>query len=371
MSQRTERLKGLFILALEASVYVDAENSGLTPVELEEVGKQWGLQPGEINDGLGAIPTEFGADRFKLFDLNHYSGLQNFDWELVPDYRDVRAFEFVHRELRNVIASIGERSAAIDRSVLLTRAQQANIDRNNVAVALRFLQFSEVIDIGDDGLVRYRPGRHEGDLPSERLAKIAAMKRYPGGNVSLKRPDLAKMLPIVRDVMSRRVDGRHPNTDALAAFAKKLDDLGYGRFRLWWDQLVAELERTHVATNPAGAIVLAAAIAEGALLFVVSRAQKTGLMTKIDLSKPQSVRFPELARATKTGTAGVDAIFTQDVLTDCEALNRNRQRIHAGSLLLEHPTGDIPDLRPEEAQRAIQTVRVAVRQILDWLEKHY
>ena len=51
-----------------------------------------------------------------------------------------------------------------------------------------------------------------------------------------------------------------------------------------------------------------------------------------------------------------------------DALIRSRQRIHAGRMLSEHPSG-VPDLRPDEARDSKTTAELVVRRILDWLEK--
>jgi hypothetical protein len=50
-------------------------------------------------------------------------------------------------------------------------------------------------------------------------------------------------------------------------------------------------------------------------------------------------------------------------------LAQARQRIHAGRMISEHPSGP-PDLRPEEARDATQTASLVARSILDWLHKH-
>src|SRR5208283_144018 len=85
------------------------------------------------------------------------------------------------------------------------------------------------------------------------------------------------VMPHVRDVIARRMDGRPKSAEPLGAFAEQLEKLGYGHFRLWWNQTVTELGRTDPASSPLSALVLAAALVEGALTFVVKHAQRLGL----------------------------------------------------------------------------------------------
>jgi hypothetical protein len=70
-------------------------------------------------------------------------------------------------------------------------------------------------------------------------------------------------MPHVRDVIERRMDGRPKSAEPLGAFAEQLEKLGYGHFRLWWNQTVAELGRTDPTSSPLSALVLAAALVEG------------------------------------------------------------------------------------------------------------
>jgi hypothetical protein len=44
-----------------------------------------------------------------------------------------------------------------------------------------------------------------------------------------------------------------------------------------------------------------------------------------------------------------------------------RQRIHVGSIIEAVPSCPVPDLRPEQARDAAQTVDILVRRIIDWL----
>lgn len=65
-----------------------------------------------------------------------------------------------------------------------------------------------------------------------------------------------------------------------------------------------------------------------------------------------------------------DRIFDSKVEDRAERLNQIRNRIHVGKLLAEVGPAPIPDTRPEEAAEAIETCRIVIRSVLDWLGKH-
>jgi hypothetical protein len=64
--------------------------------------------------------------------------------------------------------------------------------------------------------------------------------------------------------------------------------LGYGPFRLWWRQTVAELRHLDPSISPVAVSVLAAALVEGTLTFVVRHAKQLGLgvMGSKDFDRP-------------------------------------------------------------------------------------
>jgi hypothetical protein len=117
--------------------------------------------------------------------------------------------------------------------------------------------------------------------------------------------------------------------------------------------------------------VLAAALAEAALTFVVGRAQTLNLATlnsKTFAESPTQWKFDDLLKSAAAG--GPDAIFDQGTRDRADRLNTVRQRIHAGRLIALTPTGPIPDIRPEEPREAVETLDAILRRILDWLDAH-
>jgi len=79
-----------------------------------------------------------------------------------------------------------------------------------------------------------------------------------------------------------------------------------------------------------------------------------------------AAHIDELLKSAAAG--GPDAIFDQKTREKAERLNLIRQRIHVGRLMAN--LGPIPDTQPEEATEAIETMKIILRAILDWLEHH-
>jgi hypothetical protein len=174
---------------------------------------------------------------------------------------------------------------------------------------------------------------------------------------------------VVKDIIERRTDGRAPSADPINAFAAKLAELGQVRFQVWWARTVSELNRTNHPQMPMVTCVLAAALSEAALAFVVNRARSLGTPTmssKTFDDPPTRWKFEDLLRSAAAG--GPDAIFDQKTRDRAENLNLIRQRIHVGRLMAG--AGPIPDSRPEEASEAIETMHTILRLILDWLDRH-
>lgn len=348
--------------ALEASVYLEPNDPGLSEGELVEIGKQAGYERGELSDALvrSKVPRYFGARKL-LPEPSMVLGQFHFPYE--PDYRSIEAFDFVIEQLRAVVREQGVQRGQLERSVLVERAVAKNLPRKDAEVAIAVLVISAYFT-EKDGLLRFALGRESYALPSEQQANA-------GGGPLRQRPALAKAYPIVKDVISRRSDGRPSQSNALDAFGDELQKLSYGRFRLWWTQMVAELRRSDAQLLPVTVCVLSAALVEGALAFVVKHAKscKLGVFgsTTFDDS-PTRWKIDDLVASAARG--GDAAILDADAKTRADMLIRTRQRIHAGRMLAEFATGAPPDLRPEEANDARATAELVVRRVLDWLTKY-
>ena len=115
---------------------------------------------------------------------------------------------------------------------------------------------------------------------------------------------------------------------------------------------------------------MAAALVEGALTFLVKHARSLNLpvFRSSDFDgEPRSWKIEKLiASATSGGDA---AILDQPTKHRAEGLVQTRQRIHAGRMLSEFPTGPI-DLKPEQARDAETTAELVVGHVIEWLRKY-
>ena len=136
-----------------------------------------------------------------------------------------------------------------------------------------------------DALLRFASAGVRGP-PSEQLKA----HRHPR-----QRPQRERAYPIVKDVVGCRADGRPAHPEPLDAFADEPDRLGYRHLRLWWTQIVAELRVIDPSSAPISASVLATALVEGALTFIVSHARKNGQFQSSDYkTDPQRWKIENL-----------------------------------------------------------------------------
>jgi hypothetical protein len=243
------------------------------------------------------------------------------------------------------------------------RAVASNLNGNDVAVAVTMGLLVEHLMQRPNGLITFAGGGAEHILATEQLAQNRGQSPRPG------KPGRAEIYEAVRDVVERRTDQRPASANAFDAFSEKLAELGHDRFRGWWAQTTSELNLTNHAQMPTITCVLAAALSEGALAFVVSRARALSLPTmnsKIFNDPPTRWSFDELLKSAAFG--GPEAIFDAKVRDRAERLNIMRQRIHAGRLMSQ--PGPVPDTRPEDANEAIETVNAILRRIIEWLQSH-
>jgi len=362
--QDQQRVVSFVRVALECSVYVAPLQPGLTHAELLELGGRLGYQPGEINDALTGVYTgELDGPRGHLMpDVVALCESMHFHFPQEPDFRSFDAAEFMFVQMNERARAAGRDKAAVERSVLVERAVQSGLSRHDAQVAITLMILAKIVR-EQAGIVSFTPGRAPFFPPSEQRR----LNARPG--TMRTRSGLAKVHDAVRDVVARRADGRAPSSEPLDAFAAELQGLGYGAFRMWWTQTVAELRQCDAQTSPLAATVLAAALVEGVLTFVVKHAQDRGMgtMGSKDFDKaPQHWRIDDLVAS---AARGQDAILDSASHLCATALVKTRQRIHAGRMIADYQGGP-PDLRPDEARDAKGTAELVVRRVLDWLGKH-
>lgn len=345
--------------AFECSVYLQPKDPGLTRDEVLEAGRRADLMPGELGDALQQLQC-FPTDTKKLLPHDRHT------WGMLivsqdPEYRNFEAFDFVMLALRESIRSEGIKNARLEPSGLVERGVAQGFHALDVEVAIALLQMSQILTADNEGYVRFRQGK-------EQYALFRDQHRPLGGPT--RNEARARAYPIVKDIIARRTDSRLPAAEPLDAFAHALDVLGYSPFRLWWTQMVSELRLSNTASAPTSGVVLAAALVEGALTFVVrhARSLKLGAFGSDDFAKdPRTWSINALITSAARGQE--HAVLDPATRQRAEMLVQARQRIHAGRMLHDFPQG-APDLRPEEARDARMTAELVVRRVLDWLEKH-
>jgi hypothetical protein len=358
-----QEVTGFVKAALECSVYVAPNDPGLTFEEILEVGKRVGLQAGEIGDAIAQATTQyFGVTNNKLLpDAQTSAQWGLFIFHEDPDYRNFSAFDFVFLEFNACMRANGVRNAQLERNLIVERAVAKDIPRHDIEVAITMLLMSGQL-IEKDGLLRRAHAVLYSQLPSEQRSQLKGPLMRKGAR--------ARAYPLVKDVIERRTDARPKCAEPLDAFADALDKLGYGPFRLWWKQIVEELRRGDTQSSPVSVSVLAAALVEGALTFVVTHARKLGLSVFGSRSfdtDPRTWRIDDLVSSAASGRDS--AILNASARQRADRLILLRQRIHAGRMLSEFPSGPV-DLRPDEAREARDSADLVVRAVLDWLQKY-
>jgi hypothetical protein len=277
-----------------------------------------------------------------------------------PDYKDYNALDLVFEELNRLLRSEGEARAQIERSVLVERAAAKNIPRHNMEIAITWLVIAEQLT-EKDNIVRF--GHHGANV-----RQLPSVTRGRHRHRAESKPDRARAYPLVEDVIARRADGRPQHAEPLDAFADELERLGYRPFRLWWMQSVSELKLSSPSSTPVAVTVLAAALVEGALTFIVKHARANGQFQSKDYERdPRSWKLEDLVASAASG--GPAAVLNLQTKARAETLIRTRQRIHAGRMLSDYPAGP-PDLRPDEAREARGAAEQVVRAVLDWLQRN-
>jgi hypothetical protein len=358
-----QKVMALLSAALECSFYVAPEAPGLTHEELFEAGNRLGLQRGEMFDALHEVADVFAGSSDRLLPSRsrngHIAGLQYFYYDETPEYRNIRAFDAVYSEWRNAARAFGAGQVQFERSVLVERATNAGISRLDTNIAISILVFFGILR-ENNGVLRPESNQANIILPSEQVKRNGVFEKK-------SKPLRRDAYPIVQDIISRRQDGRPLAVEPLAAFAEKLTELGYAPFRLWWMQIVSEFKQASRQTSPVVVTVLAAALVEGALTFVVEHARSLALpvfKTNDFNGEPYTWKLEKLVGSAASG--GTAAILDHPTKMRAEGLIRTRQRIHAGRMVTDFPTGPI-DLRPEEARDAETTAELVIGRVLEWL----
>ena len=362
MFDRDHHVQALVRAALECTVYVAPTDPGLTGEEMTEVAARLGIERGELRAALGQEVGMHGRGDRLLPNPNRilpWLALRHED----PEYRNFEALDFVHSALHELARKEGYDRARIERGVLVERGCARGLKRHDLEVALTIFAMRNYVAEAD-GIVHMKPTYKNRMLPTR--------ERDQHRVVDGTRTDEARRVAyaVVKDVVERRTDGRHAHAEPFDAFAEEIGKLGYGQFRVWWQQLVSEVRLGSHLTTPLSVSVASAALVEGALTFVVPHARRLGLGvmgSRTFEDDPRTWKIDDLVKSAASGQGA--AILDAASAARVKGLIRTRQRIHAGGMLSEFPSG-VPDLRPDEAREAVAVAEMVVRRVLDWLRRH-
>ena len=344
--------------AVICSVFTQPLDPGLSQDELHECARRHGFQDGEFSDAFSRLSQTHPWDsRIKPHDA-HLILWSDFNHPHDPDYRNAKAFQFVHDEMRKAAKADGAAKALLARDVLVARGVAQGLPENDLQVALTMLILVKRL-IEENGSVRYAPGRDQWPGPSEQ-------KGHPGFNARRRDEVMARAYDIVRDVVARRDDGRRRSAEPLDAFADELETLGVVHFRVWWQQLVAECRTNDENRSPVSLIVVSAALVEGAFTFAAQHFRQHDPNDPFVRNLPLEPRQWQLPDLVKRAAGGDLPILNPALRHRADQLITARQRIHAGRMLGDHP-GLLPDFRPSEARDSRATAEALIQAILDWL----
>lgn len=357
------RLIGFLKSCIECSIYIAPTDFGLTFDELVEVGRNAGLLPGEISDAMPQVTTAYGAGGRLMPHPNDTVLWLIFYPPEDPDYRNPKAFDFVFAEMHEAARVYGAQNARLERTVIVERGNAGGLSRNDVQVAVTIMVLNGIL-VEQEGILRYARGREAFASPSTQQAQ---QRNFPQARRNESRE---RAYAAVKDVIARRSDGRPKYAEPFEAFAEALESLGYGPFRVWWNQMVAELRQASTQTASVTVTTLSASLVEASLTFVVAHAQALGLGvmgSKAFTERPSRWKLEDLV--TSAGHGNEAAILDKPTQTRASMLINTRQRIHAGRMLDEFPGGP-PDLHPEKARDALLTAEQVVRSVVDWLQRY-
>ncbi len=342
---------------LVASVFVAPEAPGLSEDELLELARRRGFGKGEVRDALRAHDPERVTNDGRLLPsvMDTASHLLDFNDSYQRDPRSYDAVTYIRDAFEKLRRDEGAHACVIARAVLVERGVRDGQERLPL----------------ESAITSYVLGRQLLETPSGLRANIGwyhppRAERRP---VSEDHPAF-DVLADVRDICGRRSDGRPSSTDVFKAFSEKMPALGYSDQRIWWEHTANELSILDPLRAPQAFLVTAAALAEGALTFVVRHAQKrTGgkaFSVRPFTDPPQHWKFEALIRAARHETAG---IIDGRLADACTALNEHRQRIHPARFIERPVTPTHVDVRPHHAEEALATTRKLVGAVLEWLAR--
>ena len=257
--------------ALEASIFQAPRNPGLTSDELIEVLNKLDFKDGEIRDAISDLWKAGRTQQIRdgKWTLDPNLLMWPMPWGAADDSYPAKpkAVDFPIVCLRKLQREVGRDAAKINRSDLVAAAMREGFDQFDIEVAITLLECGRFLLINSD-VIELEPGKEGFPLYSEMQKNLPPMRR---------RPVFDKVLPVVKDTIRRRGDGRLPSADPLVSFGSILERIGHRNFVVWWHSLSGELSTINPLISPKSYLLLSAGICEAMLALVATLARQKDL----------------------------------------------------------------------------------------------
>ena len=156
--QRRQEVERFIWHALEASVYVNPRDFGLTESELIEAGARHGFQSGEIRDALHRGSTDqfefYVGERATPKQLVALS-LVDFNWTWDGDPRNRSAYQYVLQSFEDLARKEGVARAKVARDSLIARGETAGYSRKDIELAIASYLIYGMFQRDDDGILSH------------------------------------------------------------------------------------------------------------------------------------------------------------------------------------------------------------------------
>ena len=145
-------IKRLLEAAVEASLYIQPAEHGLTHAELLEIATRAGFGEGEVRDALPSATIEHrgeGPYRYQFSKILASVFLLDFGAEQDPDFRNIEAFQFVFDTFEDARKRLGKGFPSYSLDNIRAKAEQAGLETRDVEVAvMAYLLVGQLKDRG-------------------------------------------------------------------------------------------------------------------------------------------------------------------------------------------------------------------------------
>jgi len=346
--------------SLESVFYIEPSQDGLTTSEIYEICTRSGFQDGEVTDALSALRRAGEIEEF-LGDPKVQLCPEKYGYLLVPWYkfkndpRNLVLLDHINKFLIDEIKKHGEQGFELSIPYVLASVMlNGSYAENDVLIGIKLLSKYKLFQIKGDTIHSPRP-------PNAGFVQTI----FEGHNRNHEK-EFHQIFAMVKQLISGRTSTGPVSSDPLKAFAEMLSKTGSSEHVSWWNILAMELKSLNSKTCSSLTVVAAAALCEGALAFFAASTTR-GTLT-MDKGLDPDPKNWGLASLIKAGCSGTTPLLNtqnklRDRLTDLQDM---RKVIHPSYYMSKEARGN-PAVRPDQAERAVETLKQLLRAILDWV----